>query len=413
MAPNQDGDGIADGLWALFDADRNQSVTYSEWTGAFNQVDRDGDGSITKKEFLGCGGDEKMFEVFKKRNKCAITFDEWCKTFEIMDTNKSKTINKDEWAAFLHQTKEESKFGLSRSEKQAAKNVFEAKKSPPQSPQQKVGVLVQSLGGRITSTQKNKSTELNGVPYPEEIRTSVPRVWSMFANGLRDDAYMDRLTRGRDYDKDAAFDLANVLDAARPYGPPNVVVLAATALDECKIYGGKMQVLYAEYRNKGWAPVDFHGAFDRLTKTLYLNSTVLKMPSRDLESVLMQLMAFWVLQEVGAVDIDGNEGFRVLSMMTDMKVSQDVRHILQHYNEHGFIKTREQQKAHKKFVACEFAWTGDALAGKEIVSESRVMHPTDELLNQGPAPNTSSGGPPRRARSPATRTKTNVTFGAK
>jgi len=415
MAPNQDGEGpgIADGLWALFDADRNQAVTYSEWTGAFNQVDRDGDGSITKKEFLGCGGDDKVFEVFKKRNKCAITFDEWCKTFEIMDTNKSKTINKDEWMAFLAQTSEDNHFGLSKSEKQAAKKAFEAKKSQsPQSPQSpKAGVLVQSLGGRITSSQKNRAVELTQVPYPEEMRNAVPRVWSMFATGLRDDAYMDRLLRGRHYDRDKVFDLANVLDAARPYGPPNVVILAATALDECKIYGGKMQVLYAEHRTKGWAPVDFHGAFDRVTKTLYLNSTVLKLPSRELECVLMQLMAFWVIMEVGVEDIDGNEGFRALSMMTDMKVSNDVRHILQHYNEHGFIKTREQQKAHKKFVACEFAWTGDALAGKDVISESRVMHPTDELLTQ--APNAGSASAPRRARSPAARTKTNVTFGAK
>jgi len=409
MAPNQDGDGpgIADGLWALFDADRNGAVSYSEWTGAFNLVDRDGDGSITKKEFLSFGGDEKVFEVFKKRNKCAITFDEWCKTFELMDANKSKTINKDEWTAFLAETRGENRFGLSQTEKQAARKAWEVKKqqSPPQSP--KAGVLVQSLGGRISSTQK-KGKELAGVPYPEEMHASVPRVWSMFATSLRDESFMDRLTRGCDYDKDAAFDLANVLDAARPYGPPNIVILAATALNECKIYGGKMQVFYAEYRGKGWAPVDFHGAFDRLTKTLYLNSNLLKAASRELECVLIQLMAYWVIQEIGAGDIDGNEGFRALSMMTDLKLKNDVRQILQHYNEHGFIKTREQKKAEKKFIACEFAWSGDALAGKEIISESRLMHPTDELLTQAPP-----SAQARRARSPATRTKTNVTFGAK
>jgi len=420
MAPNQDsnGPGIYDGLWALFDADRNGNLTYTEWTGAFNQVDRDGDGSITKKEFLSSGGDDKVFEIFKKRNKCAITFDEWCKTFETMDTNNSKTISSAEWTAFLSHTREENRYGLSKAEKQAAKKALELKKlqsptsptSPTAPASPKVpGLLVQSMGGRISSRQRDVRA-LAGVPYPEEMHASVARVWSMFASGLRDDAYMDRLTRGRDYDKDAAFDLATVLDAARTYGPPNVAILASSS-NECSIYGGKMQVLHAERRQKGWGPVDFHGAFDRVTKTLYLNSTILKMPSRELECVLIQLMAYWVIQELGAGEIDGNEGFRAVSMMTDLKVKVEVRQILQHYNEHGFIKTREQKKADRKFVPCEFAWTGDALSGKYVISESRVVHPTDELLATQAPKISSAGAQGRRARSPATRTKTNVTFG--
>jgi hypothetical protein len=426
MAPNGDGPGIAQPLWALFDADTSGAVTKEEWIGAFNAVDRDGDGSITKREFVNCGGVEKVFQAFSRRNKCAVTLDEWCKVFESMDTNKSKTINAEEWKAFLDHTKEENKFGLSKSEKQAAKKNLEVKKaqSPPMSPQPqspkagltlqpqspKAGLLVQSLGGRITSTSK-KTAELAGVPYPQEMQQSVPRVWSMFASGLRDDAFMDRLTRGGDYDKDEAFDLANMLDAARPYGPPNFVILAASAMNECNIYGGKMQVLHAEHRTKGWGPVDFHGAFDRVTKTLYLNSAILKLPSREIECVLIQLMAYWVIVELHAGDIDGNEGFRALNMMTDLKVKTDVRQILQHYNEHGFIKTREQKKADKKFLACEFAWTTEALAGKDVISESRVIHPTDDLLTQ--APQAASTAPAaRRARSPAGRTRTNVTFGA-
>lgn len=144
---------------------------------------------------------------------------------------------------------------------------------------------------------------------------------------------------------------------------------------------------------------------------MYLNSTILKLPSREIECVLIQLMAYWVIVELRAGVIDGNAGFRAINMMTDLKVKTDVRQILQHYNDHGFIKTREQKKADKKFLACEFAWSTEALAGKDIVSESRVIHPTDDLLTQAPQASVSESRP-RRTRSPASRTKTNVTFGA-
>merc|ERR1719330_1976235 len=84
-------------LFNFMDANQDGEVSLEEWTKAFDRIDSDGNGFVSKKEWCQRHGTAALYEIVFKMNSVRVTRDEWRQAFQAMDTDGDGIVSTREW----------------------------------------------------------------------------------------------------------------------------------------------------------------------------------------------------------------------------------------------------------------------------------------------------------------------------
>jgi len=77
--------------------DADKGLNLAEWGAAFDVLDADGDGSISRKDWYIKQGTAVMFDAVPKKHPGSITKQDWDKAFESLDTDGDGKVSVEEW----------------------------------------------------------------------------------------------------------------------------------------------------------------------------------------------------------------------------------------------------------------------------------------------------------------------------
>lgn len=84
-------------IFRMLDLNADQAISTDEWDQAFQHLDADSNGSISRKEWYLKQGTTEMYDAIFKKSSGNITREEWQGAFEMLDTNKDGLISISEW----------------------------------------------------------------------------------------------------------------------------------------------------------------------------------------------------------------------------------------------------------------------------------------------------------------------------
>jgi len=84
-------------FFEFIDVDKNQEVTSDEWLEAFDRIDQDGNGAISRKEWTLKNGTTHLFDSIFKVYSVRVTRDEWRQGFLGLDTDNNGKLSVSEW----------------------------------------------------------------------------------------------------------------------------------------------------------------------------------------------------------------------------------------------------------------------------------------------------------------------------
>lgn len=77
--------------------DIENGITQAEWDKAFEVLDTDGDGSISRKEWFIKRGTTLMYDAFPKKQLASISNAEWSQAFISLDVDQDGKVSAEEW----------------------------------------------------------------------------------------------------------------------------------------------------------------------------------------------------------------------------------------------------------------------------------------------------------------------------
>lgn len=84
-------------IFKALDVNADEAVSAEEWEKAFQSLDADDNGLISRKEWYLKAGTTDMYDAIHKKSSAQITREEWQEAFELLDTNKDGKISVQEW----------------------------------------------------------------------------------------------------------------------------------------------------------------------------------------------------------------------------------------------------------------------------------------------------------------------------
>lgn len=84
-------------IFALIDADDDQHITRCEWESAFDKIDGNTDGVISRKEWYISQGTARLFDSIKRGQLAAVSRAEWSSAFDMFDLDSNGKISAAEW----------------------------------------------------------------------------------------------------------------------------------------------------------------------------------------------------------------------------------------------------------------------------------------------------------------------------
>jgi len=84
-------------LFKSLEVNANEGVHAADWEKAFEILDAEGNGSISRKEWYLQAGTTEMYDAISKKSSGNITREEWRAAFDMLDVDKSGTISINEW----------------------------------------------------------------------------------------------------------------------------------------------------------------------------------------------------------------------------------------------------------------------------------------------------------------------------
>lgn len=84
-------------VFKLLDVNTDEKISAEEWEEAFQNLDSDGNGLISRKEWFLKLGTTEMYDAIHKKSTAQITHDEWQAAFDMLDTNQDGEVSVEEW----------------------------------------------------------------------------------------------------------------------------------------------------------------------------------------------------------------------------------------------------------------------------------------------------------------------------
>jgi len=84
-------------IFQILGLDVDKGLSLTDWEAAFDKLDTDGDGTVSRKEWYLKQGTTSMYDAVQKKHKGSISRDEWKKAFEVLDTDGDGRITVEEW----------------------------------------------------------------------------------------------------------------------------------------------------------------------------------------------------------------------------------------------------------------------------------------------------------------------------
>lgn len=85
------------GLYPLMDPNSDGWITYAEYCNAFDYIDTNHDGCISRKEWYLAQGSSALFDAIPKRHYAMISREEWVCAYRLFDYNGDGAISLSEW----------------------------------------------------------------------------------------------------------------------------------------------------------------------------------------------------------------------------------------------------------------------------------------------------------------------------
>merc|ERR1719162_1225184 len=86
-------------LFSFLDVDGTGDVSLEEWLEAFDRIDENRNGSISRREWTRKHGSNDLFDAISKKYSVNLTRMEWRKAFEALDGDGDGVVSLVEWLA--------------------------------------------------------------------------------------------------------------------------------------------------------------------------------------------------------------------------------------------------------------------------------------------------------------------------
>jgi len=94
---NQAASAEALAIFQILGLDVDKGLALADWEAAFDALDADQNGSVSRKEWYLKQGTTSMYDAVQKKHPGSIARAEWVKAFEILDVDQDGKITVDEW----------------------------------------------------------------------------------------------------------------------------------------------------------------------------------------------------------------------------------------------------------------------------------------------------------------------------